>query len=230
MKNKGTVIRDKIDSLDTLSSGIVYGKEDAWGKLQVRMDEKAVKRMPLMYWMAAAVVLITVFISGFYFYPAKRIVSSKGNETIHGKDKSIASAPSFTDGKQAETAFADKPISTNKRNKKRKDIPVIYRPVHKSAFTVTDIPEPVTINTVVINAASAMPVKMPMKVVQINDLENGIPAPVSVERAVTPPVIAKMRVIHINELGDDRWQRKMDEFVIKYENSIALSKQVYIRQ
>ncbi|MES2701699.1 MAG: hypothetical protein V4649_03620 [Bacteroidota bacterium] len=53
-------IRQQLEAMDTLGGGIVYGKEEAWEKLQERMDGKPKRKIGLYYGMAAAVVLVMV--------------------------------------------------------------------------------------------------------------------------------------------------------------------------
>src|SRR6185437_14862572 len=80
MKSTGgdKMISEKLDGLDTLSGGIVFGKEEAWDKLQARLEKKPVRIIPLRTWLAAAAVLLLMMGTvGFYFYPAKQVAQTE---------------------------------------------------------------------------------------------------------------------------------------------------------
>ena len=55
------IIRDKINSLDTLSGGIVFGKADAWVRLEKQLETKREKRIFLPYYSRIAAILIPFF-------------------------------------------------------------------------------------------------------------------------------------------------------------------------
>jgi len=67
-------IREKMESLTPLSGGIVFGKEEAWDKLQARIERKPARRILLSYRMAAAAALL-LFVSllAMYNYPSKQL-------------------------------------------------------------------------------------------------------------------------------------------------------------
>jgi len=91
-KNEGDkIVQEKIGSLSPLSGGIVFGKEEAWEKLQARMERKPARRMPLKYWLAAAAVLLLfVSVITVYNYPAKEIVK---NKTEDHENKVVVASP-----------------------------------------------------------------------------------------------------------------------------------------
>ena len=90
MKNNDKVIQEKMRSLDTLSSGIVYGKEDAWGKLQARMDRKPARNIRTQYWVAAAVLLVLVIVIPIYYFGEKEVVKNNIAETKTNPSASYA--------------------------------------------------------------------------------------------------------------------------------------------
>ncbi len=231
MKNKGTVIQDKIDSLDTLSSGIVYGKEDAWGKLQVRMDGKSAKRIPFKYWMSAAVLLLAVFISGFYFYPSKKIVSSKGNETTNGSLNSTASMlPKQAAMQQPMIAPRVAVASINGGNKIKG---AVLKVPHTSEESSTITPPTHNENTAdnniaVVEPPPVIPAKTPMKVVQINDFENGKMEHVTpaIVLNMSPSIdISKMPVVHITDVVKEEYEVKK----LRRENRMTFGRNIFTR-
>ena len=61
------LVTNKMASLDTLSGGIVFGKEEAWEKLQARMDGKPAHRIAWKYVLAlAAILLVAVCVAPVY--------------------------------------------------------------------------------------------------------------------------------------------------------------------
>ncbi|MCF8449751.1 MAG: hypothetical protein K9G49_07765 [Taibaiella sp.] len=176
MKDKE--VKEKLESLSTLSGGIVYGKEEAWEKLQARMDNPAAKKIAINYRLAAAaVLLLCVSIIGFYFLaPEKQVAviqpltpsviqDTQDTETM-AVAVPVTAAPTTT----METPIVqqnDKSIAH-----KKQELPQT-RYVVKVEPTVV-VPEPL---------AAATPI-----------ISNIPPKPVS-------PAVKKMRVVHINDLG-----------------------------
>ena len=68
MTNEGNdkLLREKINMIDPLSGGIVFGKEEAWGRLQQRMEHKPAKRIKLYYQMAAVAATLVQFICSLF--------------------------------------------------------------------------------------------------------------------------------------------------------------------
>ncbi len=89
------IIRDKINSLDTLSGGIVFGKADAWVRLEKRMETKKKKRIFLPFLKAAAIILPILCISVLYFYKPKSTVTN--NTTFNKKENNSILSKSDTD-------------------------------------------------------------------------------------------------------------------------------------
>ena len=58
MKTNKQDLKSRIDELDTLSGGIVFGKEEAWDKLQSRLDRKPAVKFPFPILRAAAALVV----------------------------------------------------------------------------------------------------------------------------------------------------------------------------
>ena len=193
-------VAEKISKLDTLGAGIVYGKEEAWDKLQARMDKKPTRLVPLRYRAAAAAMLLLfVGIVAWYRTPEKE-VAVRSNEIIKtpvAAQPPIAPLQQQTQTPEKEITIRMKhaaPVRSN--NARKEDIskitiiqpaPAAQEQQNAAVVAVVNIPAPVT------------PVN-PMKVIHINDLENG--GYKSLPAAGSPQGIAlnKLPVVHINEL------------------------------
>ena len=206
MKNNNAdkVLKEKLGSLDTLSGGIVYGKEEAWDKLQGRLDAKPAKRIELKYGMAAALVILLGF-TGFYFYPAKQNVSAK---TPVAK---IASAPRLVTpaltAAQPETMAVH--TSTNIKEiavQKTKGAQVSHTSRVWDTLTapVAEAPTPNEIAIQTIALTPALTAKAHMKVINIRDLENSTTA-TREETGITLNSearidLGKLQVVNMNDL------------------------------
>ncbi len=172
MKNNNAdkVLIEKLGSLDTLSGGIVYGKEEAWEKLQGRLDAKPAKSIVLKYGMAAALVILLGF-TGFYFYFAKENVNTKAQLT-----KSTAIQPPVaptTVIQQPETTAVYTSVNIKEAPAQKRNYEQVPHTSRVWDTLATQVPEVVVENKIVIQPTSSGPVAKPMKVVHINDLENG---------------------------------------------------------
>jgi len=179
MKDKE--VKEKLESLDPLSGGIVFGKEEAWDKLQARMDKPAAKKVVLWYRIsAAAALLLCISVIGYYFYtPEKQVVINQpiSPAVITDTEHMAVSTPTTI-----EPAFIATPDAPIVRRDKRKALHKKQDPP-QTLFAIKE--EPVT--------AKPEPIAKPVA-----------PAPAVVvnnnSKPVVPPV-KKMRVVHINDLG-----------------------------
>lgn len=203
-------IKEKMELLNTLSGGIVYGKEDAWDKLQARMDGRnKTITLSAKYWAAAAVVLLSVGIAIFYQQPAIVVANNDRLRIPMPHQQSTASV--HTDVKpedKLQQPITRNTITPHQKNKVRintieqKPIaPIVIPPVQSNNIAVT---------TPAAEPAPAEPLPAPakpMKVVYIMDAENG-----EKDRATTNGSFAatnpqtdfkNMPVLHINDVVND---------------------------
>ncbi|MCW3122184.1 MAG: hypothetical protein JWQ38_1676 [Flavipsychrobacter sp.] len=196
-----THVAEKLAKLDTLSAGIVYGKEEAWDKLQARMDKKPARIMPLRYWAAAAAVLLLFAGTILYYYPpVKEVAAVKPDDVINtlpqpSVPQPVAVAtPPATAEKMVTIKMRHPAIKNNTAMKqegpaiaKEQHAPVIPEERTPEIHVVMNIPPPVVI--------------APMKVIHINELEKGLTGQAKVPvNAATSVVINKLPVLHINEV------------------------------
>jgi hypothetical protein len=165
------VIKEKMEKLDTLSGGIVFGKEEAWERLQGKLDKKPVRKIALGYRIgvaAAAVLLLSVCIIALYNKQEEKIAAAPSlyqNEAA----QSTPSIPAVIENAAGVVTNESKEVRTVKRTQR---MPATV-PVTITAITR---PEPVVTH------------------------DMGVIDPPSPPVAIVPAVKPKMRVVHINEI------------------------------
>lgn len=193
-------VAEKIAKLDTLGAGIVYGKEEAWDKLQARMDKKPVSVMPLRYWSAvAAMLLLLIGIIAWYRNPVAEVAvkQSEINKT------QIVPQPAVISTRQ-ETMAPEKSITIKmKKVVSVKTFSVANGKMHQIAITV---PPPIVSEKHVeeevasINIPAPVTPALPMKIIHINDLEKGTYNVMPASGTTQGIALNKVPVVHINEV------------------------------
>ena len=165
-------IQDKLEGLNALEGGIVYAKEEAWEKLQTRMDRPAKKAWILPVRMAAAAMLLLMACAGGYYYLTNATDNKISATQPTTPDTLVAVEPATTP--EIQPTEITQPINSTKVDKRKYDTPLIK--------IATKTPEIITIQPEIKTE--------PETVVNVN-------IPQKPEPQATP----KMRVVHINNLG-----------------------------
>lgn len=196
-------VKQKLDGLEALDAGIVYGKEDAWDKLQQRMDEPA-RVIPLITWKAAAVAAMALLIcvAGYWYMNTGSEVK---NDVVH---TTPVAAPAAQE--PANTTSSAAPVISEIPTVVVSTIPPAHNINKKTSSTPPkpEAPEEPIVAKEYAKAPEAeraekVPEKpQPMRVVHINELNKQEQSqPIAIKE--TPPfphVQFKMKVVHINEL------------------------------
>jgi hypothetical protein len=205
------LVKEKIASVDTLSGGIVFGKEEAWEKLQARMDKKPAKVVSLRFWLAAAAVLLLFGgLLTIYLNPAKQEVGMATNAKEKTPVKSIISArpevPEVVVQPQPVTVHTSRPGNSRHAPNRKTHIVTSEETLQPAAIVVNSLQmtpaenpkEEIAAN----NTAPVTPVVKTMKVVYINDVENGSVQQNSEASVASPSsiVLSKLPVVHINDV------------------------------
>ena len=165
-------LRDKLSSLDTLSGGIVYGKEEAWEKLQGRLDAKPAKSITLKYALAAAIILLLSFTSLFIYFSHNTQTEQNNTAKISSP---IATYTAQLNNQQPIIQPGATPMYTHvKTVERRKKINIAHTvPQTMGAHDTLAQQENVVENKIEVRTPFMTPLTKPMKVVTIRDLENG---------------------------------------------------------
>jgi hypothetical protein len=211
------LLRKKMESLDTLSGGIVYGKEEAWEKLHARMEAKPARKIKLQYAVAAAVLLLVSVSVGIYNYPGKE---APKEQVAANQQKPTLTEPLGTKEKEAtKTTITEAPlqrsiISVEKHVALHKTInsemPVVATNTTSGIVAEQKAEEPEGIAPPVAEVAKAS-----MPVVHIDEVERkgagraALPATANPMQGID---IGRLQVVHINDLEkEDAYYHKMLE-------------------
>ncbi len=208
-------IQDKLEGLNALEGGIVYAKEEAWEKLQTRMDKPAKKAWVLPARMAAAAVLLLMACAGGYYYLTnttdKKITAAQPSTP----DTLVAVEPATTP--EIQPTEITQPINSTKVDKRKYDTPLI-----KIATKTPEIitiqpnpqPQPETIATVDTQAIPEPTTAPKMRVVHINNLGKPITDDERPAYVYDGPKldISKMKIVSINDVQryEMMYQRQED--------------------
>jgi hypothetical protein len=205
-------IKEQIERLDALSGGIVYGREEAWDKLQARLDHKP-RKVLLWHSIAAAAVLLLCVAAYYSIQPEEKIAQNQPLSTpaSHGTESTVVTVPETQLVKQDATEL--KTITTHRQKKTNPEkTTVIQQPIIAiHAADTTSIKHEIVATSP--KQSPVIPVK-PMRVVHINDLGK--------EETSTPAVayngpsldISKMKVVSIYELQHQELMHSQEEELI----------------
>lgn len=199
--NNGDIqIREKIASVDTLSSGIVFGKEDAWDKLQARLDKKPNRRHLYLYWSAAAVLLLLAGIwMGYRNTGKENVVVVKQKTDVHAPVADAHQAEKKQDVIPANVLPAHKLVKHVAATKQiNRAIPVaIKEEVQRPIVATVEVPRQISVEAV----TPRIQEPIAMKIVHINEMEGRIPHSSGTATAInTLPVdVSALPVSHLND-------------------------------
>lgn len=210
-------LRAEIEGLDTLAGGIVYGRKDAWEKLQGRMEQKPARRVAVYYWGAAATIALIICVAGTLIYTSKtthtvaKTTQTPNTLPIEVSHTAIRIPLANTTGTpKAESAVEDKKNTVVSNNTSAK-IAIIQQTVRQpevQSSSARAIPLPAPQSTATIATQS---VKTPMRIVHINELNNELPHQTDNQiLANNLPTQAgnKLPVVHINEVVREEYELK----------------------
>ncbi len=230
MKNNHSdkMISEKLNRLDALEGGVVYGKEAAWEKLQGKLEQKPAIIFQPRVWLAAACVLIVAIVGSYMFLHSKSeiapvVVYKAATETI--KTQEVVNAPNTTPiAEKGLSAPSSVVYKKNLRTAKKQN--TIAPEIPDETFSVLqEVQEEKDRKGVIcygLEPKTLPPVKVDfknMKVVHNNEIDNGQSSNIGTMYANTTDAIdlRKMQVEHVNHIG----RIEFDFGNLKRENRIA---------
>lgn len=225
MKN----VKDKIDKMAPLSAGIVFGKEEAWDKLQARMDKPA-KRIALKPWLAAAAVLLLMVtvITAYYNIPAEQeIVKEEPKKMINTPRPPDVPLP-VVQATESSSPAIHIPVREGKDKR-----PIAHEQekqiIQTEQVQVAEaIPASAPVDEVLVmnNTTPALPSKIPTKVAHINELDNHAnPTSAFASNYASPVNIKKLRVVHLNDVVQQEYTLQ----TIIRDNSLRIGQLYFIK-
>ncbi len=192
-------IRMKVEPMSTLQAGIVYGHEEAWDKLQARLDAKPARKvLPWYKVMAAAAALLLLCGTGYLLLRDNDTVTQQpDNGTLPTTESPLSQTPA-TDHRVAtlQDTYTHITVRTAPIHHHHQPQPVqqVDEPTPVVLPEVTYSPEP-----------KVQPTPAPkMKVVHINELgqqEENTAHYAWEEKNPFPHIQFRMKVVHINDIG-----------------------------
>jgi hypothetical protein len=234
-------IKEKLEKLDALSGGIVFAKDEAWERLQARMDKKPARKIAVKFWLAAAAILLLfVCITAMYYSPEKEIVVTEPVKEVSLQPIAhTATLPQAKEevalGQDIKVAVEKKLISHSISSIKKENKIEAIAPQQSTVVEVQKEIAKIEVAPII----AAAPVKKQMRVVHINDLDN--------EDAQEPVIVSaphvdmgKMKVVAIGDIATgDRvantdkagWPNKPIPFLTSpYRNINSESASIHIAQ
>lgn len=212
-------IREKISDLNTLSGGIVFGKDASWDRLQARLDTPAPRLIPLRLRLAAAAALLAcVSIAGLAaLYQHHRGASAASSAAAHKPAGLQAAAPATTVVPITPAAVAPAPATRIPPRRTRKGT---GKPAPK--ILVTSVArQPLSPHQP--SVAPTAPIIV-ARAVQINELQPAAGAASGFVQAQPPVTAHPMKAVHYNDLAENDGQKALDELEQKYQEQMAISK------
>lgn len=205
-------IKEQIERLDALSGGIVYGREEAWDKLQARLDHKP-RKVLLWRSIAAAAVLLLCIATYLYVKPEEKTAQTHplAQPGSFGTESMVVTVP------ETPIVTPEPKVPTNHTASHQPKIkPETIQAIQETNQPIT--PEDTTApkGDIAANGSAlpqVIPVK-PMRVVHINDLgkqETSIPA---VAYSGPSLDISKMKVVSLYDLQHEELIRRQEEELI----------------
>jgi hypothetical protein len=199
-------LKEQMDRLDTLSGGIVFGKEEAWEKLQNRMERIPEKRTFTNYWLTAAAILLLLIsvVNVHYYAPENRIDKTKINAPEVSANLSANDRPEQVMTATEQTVIYKTSLTkpTNVLSKKTHSTPNTTEDRPVAITPSLPAPASFTENKTEVTVPSIAPTIVPMKVVHINELEKGNkPNNVAdIPDASYGIALTKLKVLHIHDV------------------------------
>lgn len=175
-------MREKLEGLKALEGGIVYAQEEAWDRLQARMSEPKKRSVwPLPVRVAAAAVLLLCVAGGVY-----SLISGEEERATSGVAVLPVPAVPVPTVAAAPDVHTEPVVVVPARH----GVAVGQRDAPKQYVTTPDVPDEVVVG---------VPDEV---VVGVPDVAVVQEVPAVVDSGVVMPAVRKMRVVHINNVGE----------------------------
>lgn len=211
-------IQDKLEGLNALEGGIVYAKEEAWEKLQTRMDKPAKKAWILPARMAAAALLLLMAGAGGYYYQTNITDNKISAAKPSTPDTLVATAPSTIAAKPSpEIQLQTNSTTAYVRKYDTPQIQITTKTPEIITIQPNPQPQPETIATVDTQAIPEPSTAPKMRVVHINNLGKPITDDERPAYVYNGPKldISKMKIVSINDVQRYEMMYQHEEEMIR---------------
>lgn len=175
--------KGKLEGLESLP-GETFNKEAAWNRVHECMQEKNSNNKAIWYW-AAAACLVIAFTS--WFFSQKDEPALVKSNPVKEKGQPAVAQDVITNMKDSIVSISLKPV---KRNINATSIAITHKIVAPGGRT-----------TAIVETLAIKKDKEEFITSEIND-NSSVPADAQMNIIAVIPLKKKLRVVHINELGD----------------------------
>ena len=184
--NNETGWRNKLDELKNLPGEMVPDNNALWERLYERITPERKSRKAKWYWLAAAFLSFALLASFYFIGKTSKEIKANVGQPVAQSNPAIATPSAKAQSRKTSAIAAENTVSISNRKLDKKDKKIIQKQTHLLHLTDT-----VSSGNLVqaINNDSVKIVKLS------HDLVVNIPAK------------KKLKVVHVNELGD-----KVEEF------------------
>lgn len=216
---KDSQIQEKMESLDALSGGLVFGKEEAWERLQARMDKKPAVLYRFRYAALAAVLLVLISVGVLLnYHPQERLANSQPRFNPDVMPVNESESGGVADA-QPELMTLSIPV-TQEQTTLIEHGPVLNRLPKAMAVSMPvahlGLPQLQPVSTDLnIDYRPKLNLST-MRVVHINDIDGGYqPAPEDMYAYDGPKLdISKMKVVSIYDLQQEERMNVFEEDIL----------------
>ncbi|GAA4465345.1 hypothetical protein GCM10023093_17380 [Nemorincola caseinilytica] len=203
---KDEQVKQKIESVDALAGGIVYGREEAWERLQARLDAPTRRVVAWRRYGVAAALLLCICTVALYLYFAP------------SKPKPLAAAPTVPATPIANTAPIPLPATTPTpivtQETTGKKYVILPRPPLTVANEEVPQPAPAEVAAAPEPAPVASPAKK-MRVLHLYDLDHDTGEPEETLVYNGPALdIKAMKVVSLYDVQREEEMRRKDEEIM----------------
>ena len=188
-QNKFEDWKSKLDNLDSLPGEIMPDKNEAWEKLYARLGGKKRKQKSIWYWAAAACILFALMIPPFFLKNKNRQISNTQTQINNTESDSHLiknSTKKAIDEKDSTQIFHSSIVINNQVKTEAVSPKKIRKNIYEKQMNPLRLPDMVSTQNILLEAKS-------------NSLS---PMDTFSSIATSNPVKKKLKVVHINELGD----------------------------
>lgn len=209
---KDAEVKDKLENLSALSGGLVFAREEAWEKLQTRLDKPA-EKVTMPWYKIAATAAVLLLALGIYIYthPATAPVTNNIATATPQENREAPPAPAAPQNAYQAPATAETIRISLPKPKTVPGPTYTIDETNRDCIVQMEYPEqPV--------AQITQPPTKKMRLVHINELgneEENTPAPIVYN---TPALdISKMKIVSIYDVQHQEQMRRQEEEILALE-------------
>lgn len=181
--------KSKLDNLDSLPGEIMPDKNSVWEKLYARLGGKKRNRKAIWYWSAAACILFALMIPLLFFNNNNNQVSMTQTQKNNTESDSYPiknSSKKVIDKKDSTQIFYSSTVINNREKTEAVSTKKNNKNIYEREINLLRVPDTASTQNILVETLS----NALSKIDTFSSLATSI------------PIRKKLKVVHINELGD----------------------------